>query len=624
MQESIPQIYDRNLKRLAFLENASQVGYKLELNALHTAQFTLPSQDEKNKLCQPMNFVEIYDGRRRIELFRIIGEDMERSTEAYTAYECEHVLATLLNDVLFQYHQIGGIGVFTSEVLRYVLDKQTTQYWQLGKCDFSRQFEYKWENTNLLSALFSVPNAFVDPYMWTFDTTARPWRINLVAQNAGIKTEIRYKKNMVGIRRTKDSSCLVTRLYPLGYGEGDNQLTIKDANGGLPYLDADTIPVYGLIQSVLIDRRFESSETLMAYAASMLEQLKMPYISYQATVADLARYGGAEYDQFALGDVTRVIDQADGISVDTPIVEIAKDDIRGAPQDIRITLANKSRSIASSIADLQNRALISESYAQGATNQMGVAFADNCDPTHPAVLNVYVPDTMARINRCVLHYEIEAFRSYSRGIEAAQSSVVSSSAGGGSTQTSTTNGATYGTTDYNASETAGTPTSAVVPRGDTLDVTIHAGGQHSHMVYGEESGETSFDGNHGHYATIDNHTHYSATSSHTHDIQIGGHAHSLTIPDHAHSMTIPSHNHAMEHGIYEGERANSIAIKVDGKAIPAGQNDIDITQYFAVDGAGRITRNAWHRIEVVPDKMTRINANVFFQIFTNSRGGGDY
>ena len=87
-----PQIFNRDMKRLAYLDNALAVGYGLETNSLWTATFTLPADDPKNAYCTPLNFVEIFDGDERIDLFRIIGEDMERSNGATRYYDCEHVL----------------------------------------------------------------------------------------------------------------------------------------------------------------------------------------------------------------------------------------------------------------------------------------------------------------------------------------------------------------------------------------------------------------------------------------------------------------------------------------------------------------------------------------------------
>ena len=40
---TVPQIFDRNMKRLAYLDNAISVGYTLEANSLWTATFTMPA-----------------------------------------------------------------------------------------------------------------------------------------------------------------------------------------------------------------------------------------------------------------------------------------------------------------------------------------------------------------------------------------------------------------------------------------------------------------------------------------------------------------------------------------------------------------------------------------------------
>jgi phage minor structural protein len=645
MREGVPQIYDRRMERLAFLQNASEVGYTMSLNALYTASFALPADDGKNIYCQVGNFVEIYDGEKRIELFRIVGEDISRSTEAYTVYQCEHVLATLLNDVLFRYHQIGGLGVYTQSVIRYVLDRQTTQFWQLARCDFSRQFEYKWENTNLLAALFSIANIFSDAYMWTYDTTALPWRISLTAMNPDVRGEIRYQKNLVRIRRVKDSGNIVTRILPLGYGEGDNQLTIAEVNGGIPYLDADTVSDYGLIQSVLVDRRFESAASLKEYAQTVLNELKHPYVSYEIKAIDLARFSPGTYDDFRLGDVVRVIDEADGITVDAPIVEIGKSDTRGAPQDMDIVLANKSRDVAGSIADLQNRALIGETYAQGATNLQTINFADNADSDNPAELRVYIPAEMARINKMILSVRFEAFRGYTKAVESAPgrtqtsnlsgNSVLTSSAGGGSVQATTnaqinltsTNAGGGGTetTDTTTSEPDGTPGGGLhnhgLPGGTRLAVTSD-GKEVTGAVVWVPSGK------HKHSLIVPYHTHGLTVPQHGHTVNIPSHNHQTDIPAHSHSVEIPTHNHNIAFGIYRGQAASAANIFTDGVLIPSAVvsdlNNIDVTPYLSKDDGGKILRGVWHTIQIKPNGLTRVVAALFTQLFVNSRGGGDY
>lgn len=616
--ENIIRVYDRNMKKLAYLENAYDIGYELTLNELWYASFTLPADDIKNQYCQSFNYVEIYDGRERIELFRIMPSTLTRNTKGDIAYKCEHVLATLLDDVLFKYHQIGNIGVNTTQVIRYILDHQTEKRWQLGICEFNRQFEYKWENENLLAALFSVPQPFNEGYRWEFDTTGTVWRLHLKKLPAKFKADIVYKKNMVEIQKEVDPTSIVTRLYCLGYGEGDNQLGIESVNNGLPYLQANgASTTWGIKSSILVDRRFENPETLKAYGQTLLNELKNPYKSYSVKAVDLHRRDPNRYERFFPGDIVRIIDKEDGIIEDLPIIKVSKSNVTGNPGDIEIEVANQSRDIAGSISDLQSRTRINEVYAQGATNQMIVPFADNADENNPATMKIYIPDTMVRINKCILNYQLEAFRAYSKAIAGGGGTVASTSAGGATTQTSSSGGGGSTTSSSGGGTTSTTDMSDVQELWDL-----------GSAVFGNMM--TPAGPPPGHVHLLDRHSHPHRHNvdipNHRHDVDIPSHQHNINIPNHQHDVTIPDHIHELEFGIYRGTTANKVTIKIDGKPIPQTQpgQDIDIVKYLSTDEAGKINRNTWHTIEIIPDKMTRIVANVFMQIFTNSRGGGDY
>jgi len=651
--ENIIRVYDRDMNRIAYLENAHNIGYDLPLNELWTANFTMPADDDKNIHCKPFNFVEIFDGGERVELFRIMPSTLKRSTTGSIVYQCEHVLATLLDDVMFQYHQIGNIGVGTVAVLRYILDRQIVKRWQLGTCDYDRRFEYKWENENLLAALFSVPQPFNQLYRWEFDTTGTTWRIHLKQLPTQFKGDVTYKKNMAEIVKTVDPTTIVTRLYCLGYGEGDNQLDIRSVNNGIPYLESNgQTTTWGIKASILVDRRFESPETLKAYGQALLDQLKHPYKSYTTKAVDLFRKSPGIYEKFVPGDIIRVIDKEDNIIEDLPIVRVSKGDITGNPGDIEIEVANKSRDIAGSISELADRTRINEVYAQGATNQMIVPFFDNADPSNPATMRIYIPDTMARINKCILNFRLEPFRAYSKAIEGGGGTTKSTSDGGATTQSSTSGG---GTTQ---STSSGGGTSRSTSSGGGAEVTSRSGGDAT-----ETSGDSGIDvqtgtsnttgtynidgtiNNHGHTFTrviahkhriyipshrhevdIPRHNHDVDIPSHTHSVSIPSHTHSVSIPNHAHNLTIPDHIHNLQFGIYQGLTSSSVTIKVDGRAVGQAQanQDIDIIPFLSVDGDGKVQRNTWHEVEIVPNTMTRVVANIFMQIFTNSRGGGDF
>lgn len=631
---AVPQVFDRNMKRLAYLDNAMSVGYALETNSLWTATFTMPADDPKTEYCTPLNYVEIFDGDERIDLFRIIGEDLERSDGATRFYNCEHVLATLLNDVLFQYHQCGGTGVRTAEVLNYILNRQTTRNWVLGSCDFERFFEYNWENSTLLAALFAVPECFDSDYLWTWDTTGYPWSLSLVAPSDRLKSEIRYAKNMTEIQKSRDDTGLANRIYALGYGEGVNQLTISSVNNGLPYVeDALSIEKYGLCSSILVDTRYEVEENLKAYAEQILRESAEPYYSYEIGAIDLHRLTGDAFSRFWPGEIVRIVDDEDGVNLRARIVSVTKDDAQGDPGAVSVTIANKSKDIAGSISDLQSRALIGETYAQGATNQQVYNFSDNADADHPATMKIYIDESVVRINKMLLNIQFEPFRAFEQAIGGGGGQTTSSgggtttSSGGGST-TSSGGGSTTSSGGGQTSSGTALESSNILPN-ETNGQAVHNHGlssgaklaivDSSLKIVGYESFVWS--GAHVHPAhthRISDHTH--RVDSHTHRVS----AHTHTVPAHTH--TVQNHTHAIQFGIYEGQRASRATIRVDGNVLPAqsGYDNIDIVAYLSKDDSGKIQRGTWHTIEVLPDTMSRIVGAVFSQTFCNSRGGGDY
>lgn len=612
-------VYDQNMQRLAYLDKAFNISYTTRLNALWTASFSMPAADHKNEYCQPFCFVELFDGEKRVELFRIMPTRQEKGTSNIITYECEHVLATLLDNLLFGCHQIGNVGVYTTQVLRYIIDRQTDKHWRLGQVDFSRQFEYKWENENLLAALFSVPQPFTEYYQWTFDTAHYPWTLNLVRGETEPTCELRYCKNMMGITKTVDPTNIVTRLYCLGYGEGDNQLNIKSINGGKPYLEVSS--PYGIKEAAFIDRRYEDANSLKAAGQAMLNELSVPYVSYSVDAIDISEKSGSEYDRFIAGKLVHVIDREDGIEFNAYITETTKTIGEATP---KLTIANKEKDIATSISDLQERQRIEQTYSQGATNLMQIAYADNADPDHPARLKVFIPAEMVRINKLLLQFQLEPFRAFSQATGGGGSLADTTAGGGGYADTTSNGGGSYNSTDSGGGSY------------DTTGVDSYTGnssGGHNHGIYpGErlalwggtlEDGSVVSDG----YVTwvkSGDHRHVIEIPSHWHNFSVPSHSHSFSIPSHKHSFNIPSHTHEIKQGIYEGTTADNVIIKVDGNTVPVNGNELNLVPYLSTGDGGRILRNTWHEIEITPDKMTRIIANIFIQLFVNSRGEGDY
>jgi phage minor structural protein len=629
-------IYDKDMKKQAYLENAFAIGYEFTMNGLWSAEFYLPADDPKNAECLPLRYVEIFDNNERIELFRILPMSVNRTSNGrIVRYRCEHVLATLLDDVLFQYHTIGNLGVYTRDVLQYILSKQSVQRWVIDDVEFSRQFEYNWENETLLGALWSVSRPFVEEFLWTWDTTTFPWKLSLKTPPDGVQAYIKYGVNMTGITKEVDPSNLFTRLYGLGAGEGVNQLTIKDANGGVPYIqDNAAIAKYGLITRIFADSRFQYADTLYARCQTLLNQSKEPRVSYQTTATDIHRLTGQKIHRFDVGSIIRVQDKEMGEDFRARLVKVSKSDILGNPGEVSLEIANKSQDISGTIADLANRARINEVYAQGATNFDSHNFADNADPTHPATLKFWIPEETARINKVMLSYQCEAFRAYSKAIEGGGAVQTTTESGGGTQTTTESGGSSTPTTNTNPT-TVQSATTSKNWRQYAIDVieAVDFAGSHNHGIpNGTQLAKAgggfvtfSESGGHSHSLTSD-HTHDVTIPSHNHIVTIPNHTHGIQLPNHTHSISIPSHTHEIEYGIYEGPTPTQLNIKVDGTTIPVTdtQGDIDIIPYLSKDGAGKIQRGAWHTIEIAPNTLGRIVASVLNQIFVQSRGGGDY
>ena len=260
-------------------------------------------------------------------------------------------------------------------------------------------------------------------------------------------------------------------------------------------------------------------------------------------------------------------------------------------------------------------------------------FSDNADATHPAKLQLYISDSVVRINKMLLNIEFEAFRAYEKAIGGGGGQTTS---GGGGQTTSSGGGSTTSSGGGQTTSAGGGQTSSATALESSNVLPSQTSGQavHNHGISRGARLATTSDGK-----TVDGyetfvwsgaHVHPAHThriSAHTHEIDDHTHrvsAHTHTVKDHTH--TVKDHTHAIEFGIYEGQRASKATIKVDGKEIPApsSYSNIDIVKYLATDSSGKIRRNSWHSIEILPDNMSRIVGAVFAQTFCNSRGGGDY
>ena len=449
---------------------------------------------------------------------------------------------------------------------------------------------------------------------------------------------------MTEIRRSVDGR-VVTRLYGRGYGEGDNQLTISSVNSGLDYIDADadTMARYSIREGVHVDTRQTDPATLKARMQQILESGKTPTVSYEAEAIDLYRVTGESWDHVSVGTRVLVIDETLG-PVTVLVTSRKKDDVEGDPGRIQYVLDNSRPDTAEELNEILDKIGVHELYSQGATNMYSMQLSDNADASHPLVMRFYVPGNVLRINSCLVYWDLEAFRTYA----------TMAASGGESTKTSATGGGATVTLPQQLIDVDKVSSGAVDSDGGSVTRTSQEGA-HSHTVSSHTHSVAINLPGHGHTLgssetqtgglvstpTISGATgsRSPGTSEHEAHDHAMDHLHSIThqhvipamsfhLEAHSHSVTMPAHTHELEYGVYESGRAGGVKLIVDGTEVPESAigdaRELDVAKYLRKNDDGKVTRSAWHTVGFVPDGLTRITADLFFQVFIQSRGAGDY
>lgn len=591
-----------NLSReyTAILENAYGVSYQKIENEIGSIEFSMPLYDTKNPMIQELQYIEVTDNENEyIGLYRIMPSTTRKDANDYSiTYTATHVLGTLLDSVLFGYHEL--VNRTTTEVINYVLGKQKTKHWVLKKCEFTRYFSYAWENENgLADALFSIPAAFDEDYIWTYNTQVYPFELSLVKPPTEPICRIQEGYNMEGFEIETDPNNLVNRVYPLGAGEGVNQINIKAVNNNIPYVeDASSIKKYGLVEYVWTDLRFTQPQALKDNAVNMLKKWSVPKVTWDVSAADLIKLTDTplEIDKLRLGTVV-MINTNDFGSFNLRIKKESKSDVFGAPQSIDLELGNLKDDINTTMSDLGRKQQINETYSQGATNILNYSYQDNCESAYPAEIEFYLDADVFHVNTVELTFKTKRYRGYTKAVKGGGSKTITSEAGGQSTQTSSSGGASRQTSSSGGASVqsttsggGGVSTSGAgggsyqggsTSAGGGAVSTSTAGGEHKHIMFHagnpssfnwEKTKEASVfaadggafaayktsgggniqtlsaNGNHSHNVNIPGHTHGFGVSipSHSHNVSIPSHSHRVSIPSHSHTVQIPNHTHTVK------------------------------------------------------------------------------
>ena len=557
----LPRHLDKNLQEVGRLHPA-RVSLDMQMTGLSTARMELTEED--GEVC-PGEFAELFWMQGSAGIFRVTEVETVFGIPGSRRVHLEHAVITLADRLVFGYAEVGGRGMDMASVIRWLLDGQ--ERWVLKKCDADTQFAYAFENENVLTALFSLTEPCEEDFMFTYDMTSTPWQLSLEKVEETASCEVRCARNLSQASMDLDMTDLVTRIYPLGYGEGADQMTIRDVNGGVPYLDADTKEEYGIIQAVYTEPTMDDPETLMAAARSVLRVRSRPKMSLKISALALSSLTGEAVDRFVPGQLCRVCLHGGGLPVEARIVTVSASDVYGHPLDVTLTLSSRWRDTEEDLAKLMRRSSISELYAQGAASEYGVHFGDNADEEHPASLSFYLDTDAIHVNRVMVRFRVLPFRGYTKG----------ASAGG-----------------KGSLVVDGCTASVQIP-----ETTITTG----YNISGASEGR---------------HVHNAQTSAQTLQVRILSSSLSG-------ALNIGKHTHDVQFGIYEGSLPDrSCQVTVDGNPVPgsvSASGEMDCIAYLSRTAEGKIRRGTWHTISFAPAGPARIEADVHVRTFIRSLQG---
>lgn len=362
-----PFLLDDALHPVGILENAS-FGWTLQHNDLCTAELRLPCEDAANDLCVKLPWVHLQDGVRDLGVYRITGmpasDVLPGGTRSYTL---EHVLSLLLDDLIFGEMVFDGIGI--RDAIQQLMAQQTVTRWVLDACDFEQTVALSMSNISILEGIRKLCEE-LDAYTWECDTSVLPFRLSIRKADAESKCGIHYGRNLTGIQMQMDTTELVTRLYLIGgAGKDGKTVTVESLTAdAVPYIDADTISQYGIRAAIYQNNAFTTPEELLVRGQQVLAERQQPQISLTATAIDLYALTGYDWDCFAPGKQVIISDDAHGLRQTARIVTVEKQDARGDPGSIVVTIASKASDTLSKTDGIVSKlqAIEAESAANGA------------------------------------------------------------------------------------------------------------------------------------------------------------------------------------------------------------------------------------------------------------------
>ncbi len=255
----------------------------------------------------------------------------------------------LLDDV-----RIRGSGTLSGtlgEVVQQILQQQTDESplftaGSFADSDINIRVEY--DDDTLLSLIKTACTRAYDQRL-TIDQTTTPWVIGSVSVPTTPTAEGRFTRNLESVHIDTDGDDQCTRLVVVhtDWSSGEKTYTTHDA---------DTISQYGVIEDVWSVPYGATEEDVNAYIDELLRQRGEPTVSIDIDGYDLHTATGETLDGFDAGDLMRCCLPEYKTTVNARITTVEYPDVYGSPDARRVSLRNKTQTLADLLIEIKKEA----------------------------------------------------------------------------------------------------------------------------------------------------------------------------------------------------------------------------------------------------------------------------
>ena len=379
MRVRLPRILDKQLnadgvtlKERARL-NPANVRITLNVDPLSTVEIRIPERDPDVAI---HDFAEVYNQHGSVGIYRVVG--IQPDYGKGRVLSLNHALDTL-NDARYPGNEQfnGTVTAYLTKLLNAQKQKLNGQnYWQLGTVEDTGTWSQELSYDNILELVQEIP-AEHQEYMYTYDFSVFPWRLNLVRKPDVVLSEFRANRNIESCKVSVDDSELCTKLHMSVTTYTESSSGRKSAVTFETHDDLTAQAEYDIVEKTVgIDTDKVPASQKAAWIADYFQRHNAPTVQISIDGADLKEQTGVSIDEMHLGYLCRVALPRYNTLFNERIVTITYPDALRRPTLVSVALANKRQTTEDSIASAQKEAKKASKAGGGAKKK-----ADNNETT---------------------------------------------------------------------------------------------------------------------------------------------------------------------------------------------------------------------------------------------------